>query len=434
MSCARPLFSLALPVIRRFHGAGVESCLGTLCRSKMPRSRSFEREAEPKMRSLDGFAGDKLAALEHAQLRRMPVVTTRTGIWAERGGRRLLSFSCNDYLNFSQHPQIVAAAIEATKRYGVGAGASRLVTGNHPLYAELEGRLAQLKGTEAACVFGSGYLANTGIIPALVGPDDLILVDELAHACIHAGAKLSGAQVQLYRHCDPSHAEALLIQHRAGKKRALIATDGVFSMDGDTAPLAALSELAQRFDAWLISDDAHGLGVVGGGRGSAFVNGAATLPIEVPLQMGTLSKAIGAYGGYLCASRAVVDLMRTRARTFIYSTGLPPGVVAASIAALEVIEQDPAYAAKPLRKARLFTRSLNLPDAQSAIVPLIVGDTAAALAASDLLRDNGFLVIAIRPPTVPAGTARLRFSFTALHDDDDIARLAEMVRRHVLRR
>jgi 8-amino-7-oxononanoate synthase len=183
------------------------------------------------MRSLDGFAGDKLAALDHAQLRRMPVVTTRTGIWAERDGRRLLSFSCNDYLNFSQHPEVVAAAIDAINRYGVGAGASRLVTGNHPLYDELETRLARLKGSDAACVFGSGYLANTGIIPAVVGPDDLILVDELAHACIHAGAKLSGAQVHLYRHCDSSHAETLLAERRAGKKRALIATDGVFSMD-----------------------------------------------------------------------------------------------------------------------------------------------------------------------------------------------------------
>ena len=384
------------------------------------------------MRSLDGFAGDKLAALEHAQLRRLPVVTTRTGIWAERGGRRLLSFSCNDYLNFSQHPKIVAAAINAIKRYGVGAGASRLVTGNHPLYEELETRLAQLKGSEGACVFGSGYLANTGIIPAVVGPDDLILVDELAHACIHAGAKLSGARVQLYRHCDPSHAATLLTQHRAGKKRALIATDGVFSMDGDVAPLAALSGLARRFDAWLLSDDAHGFGVVGNGRGSAFVNGSS--PVDVPLQAGTLSKAVGAYGGYLCASQTVIDLMRSRARTLIYSTGLPPAIVAAAIAALELIERDPAYAAEPLRKARLFKRALDLPEAQSAIVPVIVGDAADALAASDTLRDHGFLVIAIRPPTVPAGTARLRFAFTAQHDDRDIARLAEIVRQQVLRR
>src|SRR3974390_3358209 len=166
------------------------------------------------MNSLDGFAGDKLAALERAQLRRMPAFTTRTGIWAERDGRRLLSFSCNDYLNLSQHPQIIAAAIDAIQRYGVGAGASRLVTGNHPLYDELETRLARLKGSDAACVFGSGYLANTGIIPAVVGPDDLILVDELAHACIQAGAKLSGAQVHLYRHCDLSHAETILAEHR----------------------------------------------------------------------------------------------------------------------------------------------------------------------------------------------------------------------------
>src|SRR5690242_19332462 len=386
------------------------------------------------MRSLDGFAGNKLAALEHAQVRRTPVVTTRAGIWAERQGRRLLSFSCNDYLNLSQHPEIVAAAIDAIKRYGVGAGASRLVTGNHPLYDELERRLARLKGTEAACVFGSGYLAKTGIIPAVVGPDDLILVDELAHACIHAGAKLSGAQIQLYRHCDLSHAETLLAQHRAGKKRALIATDGVFSMDGDIAPLAALSDLARRFDAWLLSDDAHGLGVVGGGRGSAFFNTTGQSGIDVPLQAGTLSKAVGAYGGYLCSSRAVIDLMRSRARTFVYSTALPPAVVAAAIAALELIERDPAYAAEPLRKARLFTRALNLPEAQSAIVPVVVGDAAAALAASDLLRDNGFLVVAIRPPTVPPGTARLRFAFTAQHGDEDITRLADIVRRQILRR
>ncbi|MGA2894916.1 MAG: 8-amino-7-oxononanoate synthase [Xanthobacteraceae bacterium] len=382
------------------------------------------------MRSLDEFAGEKLGVLERAKLRRTPWVTARAGIWAECGGQRLLSFSCNDYLNLSQHPEVVAAAIAATRLYGVGAGASRLVTGNHPLHAELESRLARLKGTEAACIFGSGYLANTGIIPALVGPRDLIVVDELSHACIHAGAKLSGATVKLYRHVDIADAEAQLTAHRSGKKRALIATDGVFSMDGDLAPLAALSELAQRFDAWLLSDDAHGIGVVGGGRGSSFTNGEC----DVPLQMGTLSKAVGAYGGYLCASRAVIDFMYTRARTFIYSTGLPPPVVAAAVAALDIIESQPAYVAQPLRKARLFTRALNLPEAQSAIVPVIVGDAETALAASELLRDEGFLVVAIRPPTVPEGTARLRFAFTAQHPDGEVERLADVVRQRVLRR
>ncbi len=382
------------------------------------------------MRSLDEFACGKLAALERARLRRSPVVTARDGIYAERGGRRLLSFSCNDYLNLSCHPAIIKAAVEAAERYGVGAGASRLVTGNHPLYDELETRLARLKGTEAACVFGSGYLANTGIIPALVGSDDLIVVDELSHACIHAGAKLSGATVHRYRHSDIAHAHALLAEHRAKHERALIATDGVFSMDGDIAPLKALSDLGQRYDAWLFADDAHGLGVVGRGRGSAFANGGA----DVPLQMGTLSKAVGAYGGYLCASRAVIDLMRTRARSFIYSTGLPPPIVAAAIAALDLIERDGSLTAEPSRKARLFTRALNLPEAESAIVPVIVGDTDATLAASAMLEDEGFLVVPIRPPTVPAGTARLRFAFTALHPEAEIERLATLVRDRVLER
>jgi 8-amino-7-oxononanoate synthase len=383
------------------------------------------------MRSLDVFAWDKLAALEQQRLRRAPVVTERQGIYAERNGRRLLSFSCNDYLNLTHHPALIAAAVEATKHYGVGAGSSRLVTGNHPLYDELESRLARLKATETACVFGSGYLANTGIIPSLAGPDDLILVDELSHACINAGAKLSGANVHRYRHCDVEHAEALMAAHRANHPRALIVTDGVFSMDGDLAPLRELSRLAERFDAWLLADDAHGLGVVGGGRGSAFANGKA---VDVPLQMGTLSKAIGGYGGYLCASQAVIDLMRTRARTFIYSTGLPPAVVAAAIAAIDVIEGDPAYAAEPLRKARNFARATNLPEPQSAIVPVIVGETDAVLAASQLLEEEGFLVVAIRPPTVPQGTARLRFAFTAQHPDGDVERLAELVRSRVLSR
>jgi 8-amino-7-oxononanoate synthase len=383
------------------------------------------------MRSLDEFATAKLAALDDEHLRRTLTVTARDGIWVKRDGRRYISFSCNDYLNLSRHPAVIKAAIEAMRRYGIGAGASRLVTGDHPLYAELESRLARFKDSEAACVFGSGYLANTGILPALVGPADLILVDELSHACIHAGAKLSGATLYRYRHADAAHAEALLAAHRAEHPRALIATDGVFSMDGDLAPLHELSRLARRFDAWVLADDAHGLGVVGGGRGSVFANGGDA---DVPLQMGTLSKAIGAYGGYLCASRSVIELMRNRARTLIYSTGLPPAVVAAASAALDVIEREPAYAAEPLRKAKEFTRALNLAEAQSAIVPVIVGTAEAALAASEMLAEEGFLVVAIRPPTVPPGAARLRFSFTAQHPDVEVERLAGIVRTRVLRR
>ena len=382
------------------------------------------------MRSLDQFATAKLDGLERANLRRALIDTTRLdGIWALRNGRRLLSFSCNDYLNLSQDPAVKAAAIDALERYGIGSGASRLVTGNHPVFAALEERLARLKQTQAACVFGSGYLANIGIIPALIGAGDLVLVDELAHACLFAGARLSRATVMPFRHSDLAHLQALLDQHRARHPRVLIATDGVFSMDGDLAPIPGLAALAERFDAWLMTDDAHGIGVVGGGRGSTFVAGVRA---DVPLQMGTLSKAIGAYGGYLCASACVIELIHNRARSFVYSTGLPPAMAAAAVAALDRIETDPAYAALPLAKARSFTRRVGLPEAESPIVPLIVGDAQAALRASRLLEAEGFLVIAIRPPTVPAGTARLRFAFTAQHPDHEIERLADIVRARIL--
>ncbi|MDB5396354.1 MAG: 8-amino-7-oxononanoate synthase [Rhodospirillales bacterium] len=378
------------------------------------------------MSSLDAFASEKLARLAKRSLLRTLVETTRTDhIWVERGGRRLLSFSCNDYLNLSQHAAVKAAAIAAIEQYGVGSGASRLVTGNHPLFAELEGKLARLKGTEAACVFGSGYLANAGIIPTLTSSADLVLIDEWAHSCIMTGGKLSGGRVVTFRHNDLAHLGELLVQHRATHRHALIATDGVFSMDGDLAPLHGLAALAKTHDSWLLSDDAHGIGVVGGGRGSSFADGPKA---DIDLQMGTLSKAIGGYGGYLCASQPVIDLVKSRSRTFVYSTGLPPASVAAAIAALELIETDPGYTALPIAKARLFTRRLNIADAVSPIVPILIGDAKVALDLSRRLEDAGFLVVAIRPPTVPAGTARLRVAFTALHPDSEIERLAETIR------
>lgn len=382
------------------------------------------------MDTLDRFAREKLDALALRDLRRTLYETERTdGVWVERGGRRLLSFSCNDYLNLTHHPKVKEAAAAAVARYGAGAGASRLVTGSHPLLGKLERRLAALKGTQTACVFGSGYLANAGIVPALMREGDLVLADALSHACLWAGAKLSDARTLVFRHNDVAHLGELLSEHRGAHRHALVVTDGVFSMDGDLAPLAELAALAEKFDAWLLVDDAHGLGVLGGGAGSVAQSRAA-----VPLQMGTLSKALGSYGGYLCASAPVIDLIRTRARTLIYSTGLPPASAAAALAALDIVEGEPERCARPLMLARAFTRAADLPLAQSPIVPVIAGAAKDALAAALALEEEGFLAVAIRPPTVTEGTARLRLAFTAAHREEDVARLAELVRARILRR
>jgi 8-amino-7-oxononanoate synthase len=381
------------------------------------------------MKSLEGYATEKLAELAGRDLRRSSHVTDRSdGMWIMRNGRRLLSFSSNDYLQLSVHPAVCAAAAAAIERYGTGGGASYLMTGNHPLYAELEARLATLKGTEAACVFGSGYLANAGIAGALCGRDDLVLVDELAHASMWSGARLSGATTHVYRHNDVDDLARLLREHRAAHARVLVLTEGVFSMDGDLAPLPALASVAADFDAWLLCDDAHGLGVVGGGRGSVF---AHETKAHVPLQMGTLSKAVGSYGGYLCASRAVIELIKNRARSFVYSTTLPPATVAAAIAALDLIVRDTELVARPAALARRFSARLALPESASAIVPLVVGDARSALAAQQRLEEDGFLVVAIRPPTVPAGTARLRVTFSSGHAEGDVDALADAMRRVV---
>jgi 8-amino-7-oxononanoate synthase len=382
--------------------------------------------------SLDEVALDKLEALERRQLRRRLAITDRSdAVHVTRAGAELVSFSCNDYLGLSHHPEVVAASIEATRRYGAGAGSARLVNGNHPLYAELEGKLARLKGSEDAVVFGSGYLTNIGVIPALVGRSDLIVLDELSHSCLLAGATLSGSHTIEFKHNDIAHLSELLRTERAKYRHCLVLTDGVFSMEGDLAPLPELAVLATEHDAWLMTDDAHGLGVVGDGRGSSFV---PTPRVAVPLQMGTLSKAVGAYGGYLCASGAVCELVRNRARSFVYSTGLPPGVVAAASRAIDLIASDHQLVRRPLELARQFTAALGLPPAASPIVSIVQGGAGAALAAAEALRTAGFLVAAIRPPTVPAGTSRLRLTFSAEHTAEQVAALAAAVRPFVATR
>lgn len=366
------------------------------------------------MPALDDILQQKLQLLAAKQQRREMVETeAREGVRVRRGGKEFISFSGNDYLGLSRHPEVVAAAAEALKKYGAGAGASRLVTGNHPLYSELEAALAQYKNTEAACVFGSGYLANLGTIPALVGKNDLILADRLSHACMLDAAKLSDATLMRFAHNNIEHCRMLLEANRHEFQHCLIITETVFSMDGDRAPLKVLAALAKEFNAWLLTDDAHGIGIV------------KSAPADI--EMGTLSKAAGSYGGYVCGSKTLIDYLKTAARSVIYSTALPPATIAASIAAIKIMQQE-NLGEKALENARYFTNLMGLGKAESAIVPVIVNETERALKLSATLEEKGFLVAPIRPPTVPENTARLRFTFSALHAKKDIERVTEILK------
>ncbi|MFZ4540384.1 MAG: aminotransferase class I/II-fold pyridoxal phosphate-dependent enzyme [Rickettsiales bacterium] len=359
------------------------------------------------MATLNEHCTKELQQLEGQHLRRMLRVSARvadSAVELEQGGKRYVSFACNDYLGLRNHPAIIKAGQTALAEHGAGAGASRLVTGNHPLYAPLEAKLATLKGAEAALVFGSGYLTNLGIIPALMAKGDVIFADKLVHACIIDAAQLSGSRLVRFRHNDMAHLEALLKEHREESPNALIVTDHVFSMDGDIAPLAEIAALAEKYEAWTMADDAHGLGIV---------QPVATMDIW----MGTLSKAVGVYGGYVSGSQALINFLTNRARSFVFSTGLPPALCASALAALEVMQAEPERSQRALQLAQRVTDALGLPKAQSAIVPILLGMPEAALAASDALKEKGLLAVAIRPPTVPAGTARLRLAFSSEHTD-----------------
>lgn len=359
------------------------------------------------MADLNEHCKGQLRALEGQHLRRRLRVTEHaedSAVEVVQDGRRYVSFACNDYLGLRTHPEVVAAGARALAEHGAGAGASRLATGNHPLYGPLEAKLAAMKGTEASLVFGSGYLANLGIIPALVGKGDIIFADKLVHACIIDAAQLSGARLVRFRHNDMAHLEQCLKGYRADASNALIVTDHVFSMDGDVAPLEHIAALSKQYDAWTMADDAHGLGIV-------------EAMAKLDIWMGTLSKAAGGYGGYVCGSQVLIDYLTTAARSVVFSTGLPPSVCASALAALEVMEREPERGGVAVGLAGRVTNALGLPRAQTAIVPIILGEAEAALAASEKLKERGILAIAIRPPTVPPGTARLRLAFSSEHTD-----------------
>jgi glycine C-acetyltransferase/8-amino-7-oxononanoate synthase len=338
-------------------------------------------------------------------------------------GRSVIQLCSNDYLGLASHPAVTRAAAEAALEYGAGAGSARLIVGTSAPHAALERDIARLKGTEAALVLSSGYHANTGVLPILAGDADAIFSDELNHASLIDGCRLSRADVRVYRHADPEHLDRLL-HDSAGFRRRLIVTETVFGMDGDLAPLADLVHLARRHDAWLVVDEAHATGVFGGDGGGLVSQLGLTDLVDV--QIGTLSKALGSLGGYVAGSAALIDWVVNAARTFIYTTALPPAAVAAARAAIAVLAAEPerrqrvwSHAAR-LRE-RLADLGFQLRPTRSPILPILVGDAESAVRLADTLLERGVLAPAIRPPTVPEGTARLRVAPMATHTAEDLA-------------
>jgi 8-amino-7-oxononanoate synthase len=378
------------------------------------------------------FLANELGRREEAALLRSLRPFERDGAWVVTDdGRRLLNLSSNDYLGLASHPAVVEAAARATRGRGAGATASRLVAGTDPAYRELEERLADFQGADAALVFGSGYLANLGTIAALVGRGDAVFSDRLNHASIVDGCRLSRAAIHRYGHNDVDELEAMLARaDRAGVRRKLIVTESVFSMDGDVAPLAEIVELKERYGAALLLDEAHGDGVFGPrGEGMAHALGVAD---RVDLHLGTFGKALGAYGAYVAGRELWIRYLLNAARSFVFTTALPPSVISAVEAALELVQdaEEPRRrleASATAFRDRLVALGLDTGGSTTQIVPVVVGKSETALALGRTLEEAGVLAIAIRPPTVPSGAARLRFSLTALHTQAELDGALEAV-------
>lgn len=348
-----------------------------------------------------------------------------------RGGRVLLNLASNDYLGLAQHPAIIKAISEMLLAEGGGSGASRLVTGNRPPYGRLEEALATWQKSEAALVFANGYMANSGVIRALAGRGDVVFSDQLNHASIVDGIVLSRAEHARYRHNDMTHLKALLNKHR-DKRRKLIVTDAVFSMDGDQAPLRELASLKQEYGAMLMVDEAHSGGIYGE-RGEGLCHELG-LQNEVDVHMGTFSKSFGVYGAYVSGSQTLIRWLINKARPLIYSTALPPSLVAGISTALALVQADHWRRERLFSASRLFRSSLCAAGFQtgtgdSPIVPVIVGDNDMALRFSQALEEEGIAAVAIRPPTVPDGTARIRFSLSAAHTDEELTDAAARIYR-----
>jgi 8-amino-7-oxononanoate synthase len=378
---------------------------------------------------------DRLDELKELGLyRRMRMVSGPQGPRVVLDGKPVLLLCSNNYLGLADHPRVREAAADAAMRWGVGAGASRLVSGNMTLHRRLEERIAAFKGTQSAVLFGSGYLANLGVVPALARRSEVVFSDELNHASIVDGCRLAGAETFVYRHCDVDHLAWGL--RNADGRGALIVTDGVFSMDGDVAPLGEICELAARYGARVVVDEAHATGAFGpGGRGSV---AEAGLEDEVDMIVGTLGKALGSYGAYVCCDDMMARYLVNSARTLIFSTGLPPAAVAAAMAALELLQEQPRRVERladnsDALRDELAREGFDVSGSQSQIVPLIVGDAGLAMRICEAALEQGVFAQAIRPPTVADGTSRLRLAVMASHTKPELRDAARVLAQAALR-
>src|SRR5512132_904430 len=352
-------------------------------------------------------------------------------------GKRVINLASNNYLGLTTHPKLREAALEATRKFGVGSGAVRTIAGTMSLHMELEEKIARFKNVEACVVFQSGFTANAGTVSAILGKEDFIISDELNHASIIDGARLSRAKILVFRHKDMAHAEEQLASVKDQPGRKLVITDGVFSMDGDIGPLPGLCDIAEKYGAIMMVDDAHASGVLGkNGRGTVDhfnVHG------RVDIQVGTLSKAIGALGGYVCGTRELIDFLYHRGRPFLFSTSHPPSVAATCIAAFEVLEQEPERIEKLWENTRFWKKELGLlgfdiggkttPASETPITPIIIGDGKLTMEFSRELFNDGVLATGIAFPTVPEGKARIRTIMTATHTNDELTRALEVLKR-----
>jgi len=365
------------------------------------------------------FIKEELGGIREAGLfRTLRSIEEGKGARVKIRGKELINFCSNNYLGLAGHPEVVRKTKEILKKHGVGSGASRLVSGNFEIHDELEAKISKYEGTPASIVFPTGYMANLGTMQALVGAGDAVIIDRLNHASIIDGARISGAKLLVYPHRDMEELEKILKNAQIFKKR-LIVSDHVFSMDGDIAPANKLAELAKKYKSMLMLDTAHSTGVL-----DLKIKDRANIII-----MGTLSKAIGSLGGFISGSCELIDYLRNKARSFIYTTGLPPAIAAASLASFDIIEKDSSFKEKlwdnvNYLKNKIQPLNFDTLGSETQIIPIMIGDARIAVEISNRLYSSGIFLSAIRPPTVPKGTSRLRLTVTAMHSRDDIDYLA----------